>query len=172
MNAVETVSFRQLQAGDEDRMARLFFRLTPETIYRRFMTHYSDPQPLRPLLEVDGTRRVAVVAVDSSGEIIGVARYSRLADAPDTAEIAVLVEDAWQGRRIGLQLLDWLAGLARRRGIRHFTGTMLADNRACAALMRRAFPDVVLQSNGTETSLYVDLAAGDAITTDRVERVS
>ena len=70
----EVVTLRMLERSDEQRMARLFFRLSPETIYRRFMTYYSNPAALRALLDVDGERRAAVVAVDGEGEIVGVAR--------------------------------------------------------------------------------------------------
>lgn len=137
-------------------MVRLFFRLSPETIYRRFMTHYSDPHPLRPLLEVDGDRRLAVVATDDDGEIIGVARYAKLAD-PAVADVAVVVQDDAQRRGLGLELLHELRGRAQAAGVRRFTGTMLADNEACAQLFRRAFPNVQLLTSQGETTLLVDL---------------
>ncbi|MDQ1709896.1 MAG: hypothetical protein QOG49_1281 [Frankiaceae bacterium] len=151
------VLLRELCGADEPRMGRLFFRLSPETIYRRFMTHYSDPQPLRPLLDVDGDRRLAVVAVDDTGEIIGVARYAKLADDSSAADIAVLVEDAAQRHGVGSALLAELTDKARAAGVRRFTGTMLAGNDACANLLRKAFPDVVLQTSHGETTLHVTL---------------
>ncbi|MEP7054136.1 MAG: GNAT family N-acetyltransferase [Actinomycetota bacterium] len=153
------VRLRPLNRGEDERMERLFYRLTPETIYRRFMTHYSDPQALRPLLDVDGHARVAVVAVDAHEEIVGVARYSRLTADPDTAEIAVVVQDDLQGRGIGLKLLVELREMARADGVRHFTGTMLAGNTACAKVVTRAFPGVVLRTTNGETSFNADLRA-------------
>lgn len=155
--ATRTVSLRPLERGDDERMARLFFRLSADTIYRRFMTHYSDPHPLRPLLDVDGTNRSAVVAENADGEIVGVARYSRLPDEPSIAEIAVVVQDDMQGHGIGGQLMQELFRTARANGVRRFTGTMLADNDACARLMRRALPGVLMQTSGGETTLYAEL---------------
>lgn len=153
----EVVTLRMLERSDEQRMARLFFRLSPETIYRRFMTHYSNPAALRALLDVDGERRAAVVAVDSEGEIVGVARYARLTGDPSTAEIAVLVQDDSQGRGIGPRLLTALKLAAGATGVRRFTGTMLSDNAACVKLVSRAFPAVVLRTTNGETTLHTEL---------------
>jgi RimJ/RimL family protein N-acetyltransferase len=157
--ATSTVTLRPLERGEGARMSRMFFRLSPETIYRRFMTHYSDPQPLRPLLDVDGETRAAIVAIDDDGEIVGVARYSRLAADATTAEIAVVVQDDFQGRGIGLQLLSELERAARTVGVRRFTGTMLAGNEACAKVITRAFPGVVLRTATGETTFDAELAA-------------
>ena len=153
----DAVTLRLLERGEDERMARLFFRLSPETVYRRFLTHYSDPHALRPLLDVDGHTRVAVVAADPEGEIIGVARYTRLIADPDSAEISVVVQDESQGRGIGLLLLTALAHHARAAGVHSFTGTMLSTNDACAALMRRALPGVRFARSNGETTLHADL---------------
>ncbi|MEO6715065.1 MAG: GNAT family N-acetyltransferase [Mycobacteriales bacterium] len=151
------VVLRALERNEQERMSRLFFRLSPETIYRRFLTYYSDPTPLRPLLDVDGNRRAAIVAVDAMGEIVGVARYSRLRDDDGTAEIAVVVQDDAQRRGIGVALVTELARQARRAGVRRFTGTMLSENEACARLLRRALPGVVLTAYQGETTLLAQL---------------
>lgn len=153
----QSPTLRLLEAADEERMARLFYRLSPETIYRRFMTHYSDPQALRSLLDVDGVRRVAVVAVDPDAEIVGVARFARLHDDPATAEIAVLVQDDAQRKGLAPLLLTALTTRAREAGVRQFTGTMLADNEACAKVITRVFPAVVLRTSNGETTLHTAL---------------
>lgn len=158
------LTLRHLAPDDDERMARLFYRLSPDTIYRRFMTHYSDPHALRSLLAVDGVSRAAIIATDPDGEIVGVARYAKLGEPPaadadgTTAEVAVLVQDEAQGRGIGLGLLTALAGVARANGVHRFTGTMLSTNEACARLFRRAFPDVVLVNSGGETTLDAQLS--------------
>lgn len=114
----------------------MFYRLSPETVYRRFFRQIRDPSPkvLEYLTHVDHDRRDALVAV-AGGEIVAVARYDRVADSDD-AEVAVLVEDAWQGRGVGRRLVARLAKLAGSRGVVAFTATMLGDNRAAAGLMR------------------------------------
>ena len=132
-----TYEVRPIEATDEERLRRLFFRLSAETVYRRFFRPVHEPSPsvLRFLCSVDHGRREALVAVDGDGEIVAVARYDRLGDT-DEAEVAVVVEDAWQGHGIGSRLLRRLAVLAESRGLHVFTATMLGDNRAASALLR------------------------------------
>jgi Acetyltransferase (GNAT) family len=44
------------------------------------------------------------------------------------AEIAVLVDDAWQGEGIGSRLIEHLAAVARRAGIQELVGDVFATN--------------------------------------------
>jgi RimJ/RimL family protein N-acetyltransferase len=60
----------------------------------------------------------------------------RLPDAPDTAEFAIVIGDAFQGRRLGTLLARELAAAARAVGIRRFAATMLGENDAIRRLMR------------------------------------
>lgn len=152
-----SVTLRPLELGEDERMARFFYRLSPETIYRRFMTHYSDPLPLRSLLDVDGYSRVAIVAVDTAGEIVGVARFSRLTTDPTTVEIAVVVQDDWQGRGTGQLLLTSLGDAARAVGVLHITGTLLASNGACLKVLTRSFPGLVILTEHGESTVYAEL---------------
>ncbi len=136
-----TVTTRPVQPADEALFRRLWPRLSPETVYRRFHApvHRLPDEAVRRLVTVDHDVREAVVAV-VGGEVVGVARYDRL-DDPSTAEIAVLVEDAWQGAGVGRQLLATLTDLATRRGVRTFTATVQPDNRPVLGLVRRLLPD-------------------------------
>ncbi len=47
----------------------------------------------------------------------------------DRAEVAFAIADALQGRGIGTRMLEQLSEIARRRGIRSFEASVLADNR-------------------------------------------
>ncbi|MGY1802519.1 GNAT family N-acetyltransferase [Blastococcus sp. SYSU D00922] len=136
--AVET---RPVRPADQALFYRLWPRLSPETIYRRFHApvHRLPDETVRRLVTVDHDLREAVVAV-VGGEVVGVARYDRPLGDPSTAEIAVLVEDAWQGAGVGRQLLAALTDLAARRGVRTVTATVQPDNRPVLGLVRRLLP--------------------------------
>ncbi|TMC09216.1 MAG: GNAT family N-acetyltransferase [Chloroflexi bacterium] len=145
MVAIETaaagrVGLAKLEPSDGELLRRLFYRLSPETIYRRFLSPIVRPEQARPerLLDVDHHDREAVVAVQD-GELVGVARYFRR-PGTSNAELAVVVADDWQGQGLGTRLLSSLRERAQEEGIERFTLTMQADNRAVLALVRRFWP--------------------------------
>lgn len=158
-----TYEVRPIEADDVELLRRMFYRLSAETVYKRFFRPIIEPGPsvLRSLCEVDHGRREALVAVDAAGEIVAVARYDRLGDT-DEAEVAVVVEDAWQGHGIGARLVKKLGRLAESRGLEVFTATMLGDNRAATKLLRKVDtrPDVHFDHGElvSRSSLHVDVA--------------
>jgi RimJ/RimL family protein N-acetyltransferase len=135
------VRLRLLHPSDRDKLAAGFRRLSPQSRYRRFfspMPRLSD-RLLRHLTETDDWNHLAIFAEPASqnaGESIGVARFVRLEDAPDTAEASVAVIDAMQRRGLGRLLLTTLVQAARERGIRKFRATVLPDNEPVKQLLR------------------------------------
>ena len=136
---------RPIERDDVEALRRLFYRLSAETVYRRFFRpiHSPSESALHFLCDVDHRRRDALVAVSPDGEIRAVARYDRLGDSLE-AEVAVVVEDEWQGHGVGARLVRRLGALAESRGLEVFTATMLGDNRAASRLLRAVdeHPDV------------------------------
>lgn len=139
------IELRPLEASDRDLFGPFFERLSPESLYRRFLHPVVRPDqvPLDRLLEIDHRDREAVVAVEA-GELIGVARYARRPES-DVAELALIVADAWQRRGLGSRLLAALADLANAAGIGRFHLSMQADNRPALALLRRFAPGARLE---------------------------
>jgi len=132
---------RPMQPDDEARLYRLWPRLSPDTVYRRFHSPIRGlpDETVHHLVDVDHDHREAVVATVGD-EVVGVARYDRSPTDPSVAEVAVLVEDDWQGVGLGRQLVTTLADLARRRGVRTVTATVQADNDRMVWLIRRLSP--------------------------------
>jgi GNAT superfamily N-acetyltransferase len=138
------VGLARLEKTDGSQLRRFFFRLSPETLYRRFHSPIVRPEQAHPerLLDVDQHDREAVVAVVED-EIVGVARYFRRPGSV-TAEVAVVVADAWQRRGVATRLVTVLAELAVSAGVRQLYLAMQADNRPVLQLARRLFPDAKL----------------------------
>jgi GNAT superfamily N-acetyltransferase len=132
---------RPVQLDDEPRFYRLWPRLSRDTIYRRFHSplHWLPPETVHRLVDVDHQDSEAVVAV-AGDEVVGVARYARDCTDPTRADFAVLVEDAWQGRGLGHQLLEEIFRLAADRGVRTATAAIQADNARMVALVRHLLP--------------------------------
>jgi RimJ/RimL family protein N-acetyltransferase len=129
------VEFRPIAPEDGVRLERLFYRLSPQTLYRRFFSPVPRPSAkvIHRLANVDYGDRMAIVAVIDD-EIVGVARYDRLGD-PSEAEVAVLVEDAWQQRGLATRLLWRLTAAARERGVQTFIAGVLGENRPMMGLL-------------------------------------
>lgn len=96
-----------------------------------------DPEPaLRWIADLDGTQNSALGAfLLSTAELIGGARY---ATAPDGtyAEVAVVIVDAWQGRRIGPRLLTELVEHAQRSGTAPLRASVLPENKRAQRMLR------------------------------------
>lgn len=135
------VATRPVRPDDDERLVRMWPRLSADTVYRRFHSPLRrlPLATVRYLVEVDHELREAVVA-EIGGEVVGVARYDRSPDDPAAAEFAVLVEDAWQGLGLGRQLLAELTDLAVRRGVRRLTATVQMDNDRMLRLIHRLLP--------------------------------
>jgi acetyltransferase len=79
---------------------------------------------------------MALIAVRGEGALereIGVCRYITLPDAV-SCEFAIAVADAWQGRGLGWAMMTRLAQVARSRGLKTMTGTVLGANASMLAL--------------------------------------
>jgi RimJ/RimL family protein N-acetyltransferase len=134
------VAIRAIEPGDKARLADGLRRLSDETIHRRFLAakpRFSSTE-LRYLTEVDGRDHIALVAVlaDDPDALVAVARCVRLPDRPGTAEMAVVVGDAFQGLGLGRRMAQALADEARAAGVLRFAATMLGENVAAQRVMR------------------------------------
>ena len=136
-----SLTVREITIHDIERLRRMFGRLSPDSVYRRFFSPIQEPSrsALLWLTSVDHTSRDALVALDGD-EIVAVARYDGR-EGTNRAEIAVTVEDAWQHRGIGKRLTKHLALRAAEHGIESFEATVQPDNRPALGLLRKLSPD-------------------------------
>jgi RimJ/RimL family protein N-acetyltransferase len=145
------VRIRPIRPDDAPRLIDLYGRLSRDTRYQRFFTVMQrlPPDWARFLATVDYRTRFALVverpAAGCGGAgadaLVGVARYEPTSE-PGVAEVAFVVEDAWQGRGLGTLLLGELLRAAAANGITAFRAWVLADNRRMLDLLTR-FTDVV-----------------------------
>ena len=78
----------------------------------------------------------AVTMMSDGGErFIGVGRYVVDA-ATQSAEMALVLADAWQGQGLGRRLLATLIEHAQAAGVREMVGLVLADNKGMLRLAR------------------------------------
>ena len=121
-----TVDIEPMRASDVDRLDQFHHTLSGETIRLRFFGVHPalSDQELHRFTHVDHVDREALVAVHE-GEIVGVARFDRLSDGGDEAEVAFVSV-----------LFERLAARARQLGVRRFVADTLFLNRRMLAVFR------------------------------------
>ncbi len=136
------IAFRSIHPTDEPKMRDLFYALSQQTLYYRFMCHMKR-MPRRQLEEfiyVDHRTEVTIVGTipDPSGEeIVAVGGYY-LDPETNRAEVAFTVHDRWQRKGIGTFLLKHLTRIAMRYGIKGFTAEVLPQNSAMLKVFQRS----------------------------------
>jgi GNAT superfamily N-acetyltransferase len=139
----QPIHIRAIRPDDKHALGELFERLSPDTIYYRFLgvKKRLTPDELIYLTELDFHRQAALVALfadDERRRIVGVGRYACAHDDPDGwADVAITVEDAEQNRGIGTLLLKHLMLVAVAEGIDHFDACLLSDNERMIRLLEK-----------------------------------
>jgi acetyltransferase len=139
----QIVLIRPIQPEDADRERAFVARLSPETLYFRFMMPVKELSPamIERFTQIDYGRELALVAVtDDAGDspragigngatpaIRGVARITPTTH-PERCEFAIVVEEAMQGSGLARALMHRLFAAARQRGYRVIEGVVLREN--------------------------------------------
>jgi GNAT superfamily N-acetyltransferase len=122
---VPDVRIRPATAADRPALATMLSRCTDSTRLRRFlapMTSYPEPYLTDAL--TGQPDHLALVAATPTAIV---ALASCRATARGTADLAVLVEDAWQRQRVGTSMMNRLLDHADRHGLRTLNAAMRAD---------------------------------------------
>jgi GNAT superfamily N-acetyltransferase len=155
---VRGITIRALRDGDVETVAALFARLGQRSRERRFggaRPRLQDAE-LAALARVDGDHHVLVAHVDGDPEPAGMARLVR---DGRSAEIALEVADAHQGRGIGTVLAEELAADARAAGITELVATVSGDSPAVVSLLGRLADSLHVSRQGREREFVVGLEA-------------
>lgn len=149
--AAGTCAVRRAAAGDRPALERMLARCTGETRYRRFhgpvkvfperyLTEALSGSPLHFALvarldedaEGDGT---AVDGTVADGTVVALASCRAVDEG--VAELGILVEDEWQRRGVGGDLLAEMVAYAVRTGLRVLQAQVLVEQPWIVGLLRR-----------------------------------
>jgi AcrR family transcriptional regulator/RimJ/RimL family protein N-acetyltransferase len=125
----QPVAIRLARPWDADNVAGMHDRCSEESRYERYFAPVSQwrEDQLRRLS--GGHRGATLVAINDSGDIVGLGNvFPEQPERQRTAEIAVIVEDAWQGQGLGTSLLQHLIALAQRMEFEEVAALVLATN--------------------------------------------
>lgn len=138
----QRITVRPVRLTDEQTLQNLFYSLSDESTYRRFMAYKrSHPhEEMQRLVHLDYDQNMALVAIVSDGdhdEIIAMSRYDTN-PATRLADIAFVVRDEWQGRGVGTLLMQRMSEIAKSNGLIGFTADVLANNRPMLSVFQKS----------------------------------
>ncbi len=145
---------RPIQPEDADRERAFVARLSPETLYLRFMMPIRElaPSMIERFTQIDYGRELALVGVvsrtndhgESSDEIVGVARITPTTE-PSRCEFAIVVEESMQGTGLARALMQRLIEAARTLRYTQIEGVVLRENprmlKFCEAMGFKILPN-------------------------------
>jgi len=162
-----SVKLRPVRISDEPLVKELFYGLSDQSMYRRFISARKDMphERLQEFVVVDYSMEMVILAVVEDGEletVVGMGQYL-IEEGRHWAEVAMVVRDDYQNKGIGTELLSYLTYLARRQGLLGFTAEVLVENRPMLRLFEKAGFSTQRQSSGETYSLR--LAFSTPVTT-------
>jgi RimJ/RimL family protein N-acetyltransferase len=131
-----TVWIRLGRPEDADAVAAMHERCSERTLYRRYLTGVTEWRDVTLRRLSGGHRGATLVVMSEDGSIVGLGNL--FPDRPEdehSAELAVIIEDDFQGRGIGTRLLRHLLELAQRLGVQEVVATLLAENNEMLSLL-------------------------------------
>ena len=134
------VTIRAIRPDDTDRLVKAFLALEPQTIRLRFFYAKQSltDADLRRLQKMDYQRYVGLAAtVQNAGAevIIGFGEYVARGES---AEVAFVIEEDWQGRGVASRLLQHLVRIALEHGVIQFEAEVLKENEPMLSVFRQS----------------------------------
>jgi acetyltransferase len=148
------IPVRPMRPEDAELERRFVAALSERSRFQRFMQHLPQlpPKMLERFTQLDYDRELALVAQDpASREFVAVGRYAPNADGR-TAEFALTVADAWQGKGLGRAMLELLCAAARDAGYEALFGHILEGNHDMLDLARRLGFEEISRDGDTVTT--------------------
>lgn len=157
----QSVHLRPIRGSDLPLLRDFVRHLSPATGYKRLHSgRYPTEDELHHWTSLDAAREIALVAICSAADgeqLVGVARY--VMQSADETDFAIVLADAWQRRGLGRKLLERLISTAGECGVRKLSGVTLSSNDGMLALGRALGFRRVRGSDGSITTLDLDLHA-------------
>ena len=158
------VTVRAIRRGDCSGILAAFERLDRESVYTRFFTYKKElsDADLRGLTDVDFDHVVALVVTREKGGIetlMGGGRYC--SEVPlqgaQSAELAFITANDYQGRGIARLILKYLVLIGRDQGLLRFEADVLAQNQAMLTVFRHSGLALKQQREGSVVHVVLSL---------------
>lgn len=136
------ITVRAIHPTDEPKVRDLFYRLSQQSLYTRFMSRikWVSRKEVQKFVYIDHRNEISLVCTvpaPDGEQIVAIGGYY-LTPKTNRAEVAFVVRDEWQHKHIGTSLLRQLATIARRNGIAGFTAEVLNENKPMLAIFQNS----------------------------------
>jgi acetyltransferase len=140
------VTIRPIRPEDEPLLVRLHQVLSERTVYLRYfqplkLSQRTAHERLTRICFIDYDREMVLVVDrkndDGYPEVIAIGRLSKLRGGGNEAELAVLVDDRYQGQGLGTELYRRLVSVARDEKLKRVVCTILAENREMRSICQK-----------------------------------
>ena len=155
------VFFRPVKPTDELALSEMFYSLSPSSVRSRYFTHTMTfpHREVQKVVNIDYRNDLAMVGVVPSpagDDIVAIAQYF-LDPQTQAAEVAFIVQDDWQKKGMGTHLLEYLAQVAAKRGVKRFYAKVLPVNKPMLAVFHNSGYRVSTEFDGETYSVVFDL---------------
>jgi acyl-CoA hydrolase len=136
----ESVLVRPVRLSDEKALQDLFYGLSEQSIYQRFLVHKgAHPHAeMQRLVDSDYAGSFGLVVCDpASRALIAMSRYD-VDPATLLGDIGFVVRDAWQRRGIGACCMRRMVIVGRANGLAGFQADVLAGNSGMLLVFQRS----------------------------------
>jgi RimJ/RimL family protein N-acetyltransferase len=161
-----TLRIRPINLNDSDAWIIFVNGLSPYSKFYRFHHIIKDvcADDAYPFCSIDCKNSFALIAEilkEGFPEIIAVGRYTRINESPN-AEFAIVVDDDFQRRGIGAEIMKELARIATGNGITTFEGYTLIENFEIVKFLKKCGFDVktVMKTELQHVSFPTDKMVG------------
>ena len=132
-----TIWVRLAYPEDTEAVTAMHGRCSERTLYLRYVSA-GDGHEIQMRRLSGGHSGATLVAFGSEGTVIGLGNaFPERPDDSVSAEIAVLVEDQYQGQGVGTALLRRQLRIAERMGFTEVVAVVLADNGGMRRMLER-----------------------------------
>jgi len=137
------VLVRPLLPSDFSKLSELFDTFNEDTLHYRYLNNspFLKANDLKRIFEAIYGDSLILVAEDLMQEnrpLLGICELFSRQNEPVIAECAITVSDKWQGKHLGIQMLEWLIFIAQKRGIRTITGSFFIHNPKVASILKKS----------------------------------
>jgi len=157
----KNVEFRPILPSDEFSSRNFFYSLKEETIYSRFFHKvrvFSHEMVQKQWAHVDYRKNISIIGLTKRGgnmSIIAIGSYAYVND--DTAEVAFVVHENFQGMGIASYLLGVLGEIAIENNYKRFIASVLRKNISMIHVFKKRYPNAkLLNTGGTEIDIEMN----------------